>query len=153
MAWDFGAVALRILHIGAAILAAGAAFFQWRALHPTLAALAPEQRRPIREAVVARWRPVVFACIAILLVTGLINFVAYKIPAYKTHPLKGMYHGLLGVKILAALLSFHCATVLALPGAKGEKYRDRAGFWLTALVVSLAVVIVIAAVLNNFPAA
>src|SRR4029453_18245806 len=100
---------VHFLHVGAAILAAGGAFFQLFALHPTLSQLPPESRKPIREAIVSRWRPIVLASIVVLLITGLINFVAFKIPAYKLHPHKGLYHGLLGVKIIAALIAFHAA--------------------------------------------
>jgi uncharacterized membrane protein len=142
-----------VLHVFAAVLAAGGAFFQLFALHPALAQLPADSRRPIREAIAARWRMVVFISIAVLLVTGFANFLIFKVPEHSKHPHKGIYHGLLGLKILAALLSFHAATVLALPGSRGEKYRDQAGFWLKFLATCLTIVIVIAVVLNRFPRA
>jgi uncharacterized membrane protein len=149
---DIPATFLRVLHIGAAIVAAGGAFFQFVALHPTLATLPAEQRRPIREAVVDRWRGVVFAAIGLLLITGLVNFVVYKIPEYKPLPtnVKMVYHSLFGLKFLAALAAFHAATVLVLPGPKGERYRDNAGFWLKYLAVVLTLVVILGAAMRNF---
>lgn len=151
--FDIGAITIRILHITMAIAAAGGVFFQLIALHPALQPLDGAQRRAIRESIVSRWRIVVFSAIAILLVTGLVNFLMYKIPELRTHPMKGLYHGLFGLKFLLALLSFHGATVLVLPGAKGERYRDNAGFWLKYMSVLFVLIIVIAAVLRNFPSA
>ena len=149
---DIPATLLRILHIGSALLAAGGALFQFIALHPTLADLPAEQRKPIREAVVARWRAVVFAAIALLLISGLINFVAYKIPQYKPLPsnVKMVYHTLFGLHMLAGLLAFHAASVLVLPGAKGERYRDNAGFWLKYLAVIFTLIVILGAAMRNF---
>lgn len=151
--FDPGAITIRVLHILTAILAAGGVFFQLIALHPTLKSLDAEQRRPIREAIVARWRGVVFMSIFVLLVTGLLNFLLYKIPEMKPHPMKGLYHGLFGAKLLLALMVFHGASVMVLPGAKGERYRDRADFWLKYMAVLLVFIVVLGAVLRNFPAA
>lgn len=149
--WDLGWIALRALHITAATLAAGGAFFQRFALLPGLGAMESQVRREAREQVARRWRGIVFTAVGTLLLTGLISYVAYRIPQYHDHPKKGLYHGLLGVKILLALGAFHCATVLALPGAKGEAYRDRAGLWLNLLCAFLLLIIIIGAVLNGFP--
>ncbi len=151
---DVSGVVLRVLHTGSAALAAGGVVFQMAALHPTLGGLAPETRLPIRESVVARWRLIVFSVISILLVTGLINFVVYKMPEFQGASNAGLYHGLFGLKFLAALLAFHGATVLALPGKKGEAYREGAGFWLKYLAVLFAIIFVLGAVLRGItPAA
>ena len=71
----------RWLHIAAAIVALGGAFFSrvalMRAAAETLSAEAHEQ---LREAVRRRWAPLVHASIAILLVTGGYNFVVMALP-------------------------------------------------------------------------
>ncbi len=148
-ALDVGGVVLRVAHTGAAALAAGGVVFQMLALHPTLVGLPAETRLGIRESVVARWRITVFSVIGLLLVSGLINFVAYKLPEFRGAANAGLYHGLFGLKFLAALLAFHGATVLALPGKKGEAYRNGAAFWLRYLTVLFAVVFVLGAVLRG----
>lgn len=147
---DLLAIILRILHIGSAIIAAGAIFFQFLALHPALLTLPETERAALRAQMLPRWRPVVFVCILLLLATGLLNFVLYKVPEYRGTPHAGLYHGLLGVKILAALAVFHAAAVLVMPTSTGERYRARAGFWLTYLVVLLALIVVIGALLSRF---
>lgn len=148
---DALAVVIRVLHIGAGVIAAGAAFFQWYALHPALSKLSPEQRSAVRDPLLRRWFPLILTVIALLLLSGLLNFVAFKIPEYKEHPHKGVYHGLFGLKFLLALASFHFATVLALPGARGDRWRDKAHVWLAVQIALLSGVIVIGAVLRYFP--
>ncbi len=143
-------VLIRVLHVGAAIIAAGGVFFQWWALHPTLANCSESQRTEFRNAIVARWWPVVAAVIFVLLLSGLLNFVINKIPEYRDHASKGVYHGLFGLKFLAAMLAFHGAAVLALPGSRGERYRAKAAFWLQYLVVLFAIIITLGAILRNF---
>lgn len=148
--FDFTHAAIRLLHIGAAMLAVGGAVFQMTALHPALQTLEPDRRREFRESVAGRWSMIVFVCIGLLLVSGLYNFIAVKIPMLKEHPSKGLYHGLFGLKFLFALASFHAAAVLAMPGSRGEKYREKAGFWLKYLVITLALVFLVAILLASF---
>lgn len=138
---------IRFLHIAAAILAAGGALYQFFALHPALQSLDAEQRVRLREAVVDRWRPVVIACIVILLATGLINFGVYRMRAIGSE-YKMLYHMLFGVKTLAALAVFHASAVLILPGEKGRRYRDRAKFWLALIAAMLTIIIAAGAVMR-----
>lgn len=147
---EWMAVVIRVLHIGAAVAAAGAAFFQWRAVHPSLAVLAPEQRVAVRGEIARRWFPIVAVLIGLLLLTGLLNFLMFKIPEYKPHPQKGLYHGLFGLKFLLGLASFHFAAALSLPGPRGERWRENAGRWLGVLVVLMLAIIVLGAVLRHF---
>ena len=146
---DWLLVAIRFVHIAAAVIAGGAAFFQFFAVRPALAGVEESQRAAFRDALLRRWFPIVQAVIAALLITGLVNFLVYKIPFYKPHPLKGVYHGLLGVKIIAALLVFHTATVLALPGPRGDKWRANP-LWRNLQIGALALIVAIGAVLVNF---
>lgn len=147
---DYRHAVIHLFHIGAAMLAVGGAVFQLIALHPALQSVDAVQRRALRESIVQRWSTVVFVCIGVLLVSGLYNFIAVKIPMLRDNPDKGLYHGLFGLKFLLALAAFHAAAVLALPGPKGEKYRDKAGFWLKYLVVTLALTFVVAVLMGSF---
>lgn len=145
------AVIIRILHIGFAVVLAGGAVYQLFVLLPSLRDLEDDRRRELMEQAAARWRPWVFGAMAALLVSGLMNFLMFKVPIYRDHPQVAVYHGLFGLKFLIALASFHPLTVLALPGAKfQERYRDRAGLWLGLAVTAVTAVIIIAAVMSNF---
>jgi hypothetical protein len=148
---DVLAVVVRVMHIGVAIIAAGAVFFQFAVVHPAMRALEEAQRRALRGQIVQRWRPVILICMILLVLTGLVNFLAFKVPYYRGTTYAGAYHALFGLKLLAALLVFHPATLLVLPGEKYDRqYRDRAGFWLAYMLALLALVILLGAVLNNF---
>lgn len=147
--FDVTEVAIRIVHTGSAAMAAGAVAFQYFALHPTLRTLEEQQRVELRERLIGRWRGFVFTLIGLLLVTGLLTFVLYKLPALREKPVAGLYHGLFGLKFIAALAVFHAVTVLALPGNKGMAYRNRASFWLAWLVGLFVVVFVLGAVLKG----
>jgi hypothetical protein len=147
---DMLAPAIHILHVGFAAAMIGAVLFQWWALHPSLSSLPDEQRTALRTGVTARWRMVVFAAIVLLILTGLINFIAYKIPAYRDHPYKGIYHGLFGLKVLAALGVFHISACLAVPGRIGEKYRARADVWLGRLSGLMILIVIVGGVLFSF---
>lgn len=143
-------ILIRLVHILAAVAAGGAVLFQLLAVHPSLATLPEAERTRFRASVVDRWRPVAYLLMALLLITGLVTYVAYRIPEYKPHASKGVYHGLLGVKILLALAFFHAVTVLTLPGEKGDKYRASAGFWLRWMAALLLVIVALGAVLRYF---
>lgn len=58
------------LHILAAVIWVGGMFFAHQMLRPAAAALDPPQRLPLWQRVFARFFPVVWACIAALLVSG-----------------------------------------------------------------------------------
>lgn len=143
-------VLLRILHIAAGATAIGGVVFQAVALHPALKSLDEGPRAALRAGVVARWRGVVLAAIAVLLVSGLLTYMLYRIPEYRAHSMKGLYHGLLGLKILLGLLVFHPAALLVLPGGPGDRARAKAGLWLNVMLVELALIVILGAVLRNF---
>ncbi len=145
------AIVLRILHIGFAVILAGGVMYQLFVLLPAMREADTERRRHLMEAAAARWRPWLFGAMAALVISGLMNFLMFKVPTYRGHPQVAVYHGLFGLKFLIALASFHPLTVLALPGPRfQERYRDRAGLWLGIAVTAVTAVIVIAAVMNNF---
>lgn len=132
------AVILRWTHILAAVAAAGGTFFARLALLPSLEQLPESQRQTLHEAVRRRWMKVVMAAIALLLASGLYNFVviARSLP----EELKPFYHSVFGVKFLLALMIFFIASALVGRSKAFERMRQRARFWLTlnaALIVLL----------------
>jgi hypothetical protein len=145
-------VVIRVVHIGAGIAAGGALAYQLLALRPALAALPDVQRVELRGALAARWFPIVLVLLVLLLASGLANYLVFKIPLYRTHPDKGLYHALFGLKFLAALGVLHLATVLSMPGPRGDRWREKAGLWLCLALTLLVVVIVAGALLGNFAA-
>ena len=142
---------LRIAHIAAAVTLGGAVVFQLLAVQPVLRGLDDAQRTALAAGLARRWRGVLWTGMALLLVSGLLNFLLFKVPEYKTVPYKAVYHGLFGVKFLAALALFHAATMLSMPGPAFDRYRRRARGWLSYATVLLALIVVLAAVMRYLP--
>jgi len=132
----------RWLHILSAIAAVGGAIFMRLALLPSVSVLADDVRRALHEAVRSRWSKVVMAAIAFLILSGVYNLV--MIERNKTYPAadSGLYHGLLGVKLLLALAIFFIASALVGRSQGLAKIRQNARFWLS-LNVTLAVILVL----------
>jgi uncharacterized membrane protein len=149
-AMDYLAVVLRFIHIMAAMAAGGAILFHWLAVTPALKTTAGDMRSGIASAIANRWRGVVYTMILLLLATGLTTFLVYRVPYYREHPQKAIYHGVFGVKLLAALLLFHGATVLTLSGPKGEKYRAKAAGRLAFMAFLLVIIVAAGAKLRYF---
>lgn len=144
---DFVLLILRWLHIGAVVVAIGGAFFMRVALMPAArATLDDATHAKLREALRARWFIVVQTCIAILLVTGGINFVMLAMPP-KVEPMP--YHAIFGVKFLAAMGVFFIASVLVGRGEGMAKMRANRAIWLTVLLILAGLIIALSNVLNR----
>lgn len=97
------------LHITAAVTGVGAFIYVWRVLGPSLAEVPQETRGKLAAQLVARARPISFTVIAVLVITGLYNYLT----RIATRP--SSYHMILGIKILLALHVFTVAILLAVP--------------------------------------
>jgi uncharacterized membrane protein len=145
---DFVQLISRWLHITAAATAVGGAMFMKFALHPASETLATDERKQLREAVRARWAKVVHGAIAVLLATGLYNFIMMV----KTYDFQGtLYHPIFGTKFILALGIFGLAEMLVGRGKVAQKLRENAGKWLTILVVLFLVLLFLSSTLKNLP--
>ncbi|HEY8370439.1 MAG TPA: hypothetical protein VIM86_14100 [Thermodesulfobacteriota bacterium] len=99
------------LHLGAAVAAVGGVLYLRVVLLASLRAVPAEQRAIVLEAAGRRFHPILWASIAILIVTGLQN-VALGAAAHAANPL---YWRLLGLKVVLALVLFALALGLSLP--------------------------------------
>ncbi|MBL8880051.1 MAG: hypothetical protein JNG88_13100 [Phycisphaerales bacterium] len=143
-------VLIRIVHIFAAVMVGGAAFYQLIAVRPALLELDEASRQKAWHGIARRWFGMVITLLVVLLATGLYNFIAIRVPALRGKPSAGLYHALFGVKFLAVLAAFHAATVLSLPGARGDRWRARGGFWLPFLGLMITIAIVLGGLLTRF---
>jgi phosphatidylglycerophosphate synthase len=141
---------LRWLHILPAVIAGGATIYSAVALVPTFGALSDEARAILRERVASRWRPVVSICIALLLGSGLTNFLMFQSKLHHGQPL---YQGLFGVKFLAAMTVFFISSALVGRSAALQPMRDRMGFWIRVNAALVVLIVVISGILKNIPAA
>ena len=129
-------VVMRVVHIGSAIGLLGGTLFMLAALLPASGALDEEPRGSIRDLARRRFYRIAHPAILLLLISGGYNF-AIQLDAYaEAGPIT---HGLLGIKIILALIIF--AIVFA---QTFGMLRERPGRWL-AVNVSLGLLIIILA--------
>jgi uncharacterized membrane protein SirB2 len=141
---------LRWMHIVPAVVAGGATIFSRLALIPALSGLPEAERGPFRDAINGRWRVVVMICITLLLVSGITNFILYQAPAHKG---QALYHGLFGIKFLAALGVFFLGSALTGRSAALAPIRANARLYAGISAGLVLVILLISGVLRNIPPA
>lgn len=128
----------RIIHVLTAITLVGGSIFSLLVLLPAASGLDGQAHDGLAQRITARWKRFVHGGIALLLVSGFYNYFR----AMPDHKGDGLYHGLIGVKMLLALVVFFIAAALVGRSAKLQSMRDNRRFWLQ-LLVFLAVLIVV----------
>ncbi|MEO2016547.1 MAG: hypothetical protein ABGZ53_19490 [Fuerstiella sp.] len=123
----------RWAHVGTAIVLVGGTAFFRLAVMPALEGDSSELLGRIRD----RWKKVVHLGILIFLVSGIYNYVS-MIPKHKGD---GLYHALLGVKMILAMFVFFIASALVGGKPGTQKFRDDAKKW-TGIMLMVAAVIV-----------
>jgi uncharacterized membrane protein len=137
---------LRWMHILAAIAAGGGTIFARLAALPAIEeTLGPDQRQSLHAAIRTRWSKVVSASIALLLISGLVNFMN----TVRLYDLPKLYHPLFGIKFLLALAVFFIASALAGRSAMAERFRRDARKWLSINAVLIVLIVLISGVLRT----
>jgi uncharacterized membrane protein len=129
----------RIVHVATAIAITGGTVFMTFVLLPVAGQLSEEEHQKLRTALQHRWKRWVHVGILFFLVTGLYNFIR----ALPDHRGDGLYHGLVGTKILLALVVFFIASALVGRSAAFEKMRSERQRWLRILVFLAAAIVAI----------
>ncbi|MEQ9406857.1 MAG: hypothetical protein RIK87_03990 [Fuerstiella sp.] len=123
----------RWAHVGTAIVLVGGTTFFRFAVVPSLEPESGELLERIR----GRWKKFVHGGIALFLISGIYNYMT-MIPRHKGD---GLYHGLVGTKILLALLVFFLASALVGNKAGTQKFRDNARKWTGIMLLISAVIV------------
>ena len=148
MTIDWLGLALRLMHILAALTAAGGSIFIWLALLPAVKDLPDGIRQDFHAKVRKRWAPMVGACILFLLVSGLVNFILINRNILKGYDVS-LYHALFGVKFLLALAVFFIASALAGRSPSTQSMRDNASFWAGLNVLFLVVIVTASSIMRG----
>lgn len=127
----------RVLHVFVAIALLGGSVFTLFVLIPSAKKLEDASHKTLAESVQGYWKRFVHGGVALLLLTGLYNYVR----AAAQHSGDSLYHALLGTKMILSLLVFFLAAALVGRSSKLQFIRDQRGKWLR-IVVLLGVVIV-----------
>ncbi|MBX3421318.1 MAG: hypothetical protein KF752_07150 [Pirellulaceae bacterium] len=129
----------RVVHIATAIVLLGGSSYVLLVLMPELQQREAAERTQWLEKLRSRWQPIVHAGIGLMLLSGFYNYFR-AMPLHKGH---GLYHALIGTKILLAVVVFFLASVLVGRSARFETMRRDATRWLKIVcLLGLAIVIV-----------
>lgn len=130
----------RVVHVGTAITLVGGSVFMAFALMPAAAAkLSDEEHDRLREGVLGRWKKFVGPGIGLFLISGFYNYMR-MIPLHKGD---GLYHGLVGTKIILAFAIFFIASALVGKSKGLEGMRQNRAKWLKVLILLAATIVCI----------
>ena len=127
----------RLVHVLTAITLVGGSLFSLWVLLPSVAKLDEGSRAGLIEGISSRWRRFVHGGVALFLISGFYNYFR----AMPLHKGDGLYHMLVGTKMVLALGVFFIAAALVGRSPRLAGIRENRRWWLTILV-SLSVLIV-----------
>ncbi|TWU15689.1 hypothetical protein [Allorhodopirellula heiligendammensis] len=134
----------RIVHVATAITLVGGSVFTLFVLLPSIKALSDDARQQLAVAINGRWKRFIHGGILLFLLSGFYNYFR-AMPAHKGD---GLYHGLLGTKILLAFAVFFFASVLVGRSAGTEGMRANRKKWLSVIVILAALIVSISGFLK-----
>ena len=127
------AVLSRWIHVGTAIVLVGGTSFMKLVVAPSLQGQSPELMAAIR----GRWKKFIHAGIALFVITGFFNYFR----AMPDHKGDGLYHGMIGTKIILAFVVFFFASVLVGRSPGTQKIRDNSGKWMAVVLLLSALIV------------
>lgn len=145
---DVLTLVMRWIHISAAIVAGGGAFFIRFALLPAQQTLSDEQRQTLHAGLRARWSKVVMFAIACLLISGLVNigFIEAKTTAPKDY---SWYRPVFASKFLLAMGVFMLASMLVGRSSAAQKIRQNLATWLNVYLALVLATVMLSGVLSK----
>lgn len=129
----------RVVHVGTAITLVGGSLFTVFVLMPSAKELKEDAHQQLAASVGSRWKRFVHIGVLLFLVSGLYNYFR-AIPSHKGD---GLYHALVGTKMILALGVFFLAAALVGKSEKLQSIRDNRGKWLKVLVLLAAIIVCI----------
>lgn len=132
-------VVSRVLHVWTAIALVGGSLFTLMVLMPAARTLADYAQGQLAEGITRRWKRFVHLGIALFLLTGFYNYFR----AMPLHRGDGMYHALIGSKMLLALGVFFLASAMVGRSEKMAWVRNNPRLSLALLVLLATIVVAI----------
>ncbi|MEM9644050.1 MAG: hypothetical protein AAF989_03560 [Planctomycetota bacterium] len=142
------AVVSRIVHVATAIVLVGGSSFMLMVLMPAAKQIPEDVHATLRDAITGRWKKFVHIGVLLFLITGFYNYLR-AIPLHKGD---GLYHILIGTKVLLAFGVFFLAAALVGRSPGLQKIRDNRAKWLRVLVLLAAVIVGLAGYAKVRPA-
>lgn len=138
-------VLFRVVHVATAILVLGGSIFMRFVLMPAAAELPDAEHNALRERVMGRWKKLVMIGIGLFLISGFYNYLVVTMPKHKG---QGLYHGLVGTKIILAFIVFFLASALTGRAKAFEGIRNDSKKWLLITIVLALIVVAISGYLK-----
>lgn len=132
-------VVSRVLHVWTAIALVGGSLFTLMVLMPAARTLADYAQGQLAEGITRRWKRFVHLGIALFLLTGFYNYFR----AMPLHRGDGLYHALIGSKMLLALGVFFLASAMVGRSEKMAWVRNNPRLSLALLVLLATIVVAI----------
>lgn len=132
-------VVSRVVHIATAITLVGGSVFTLLVLMPSAKTLEDSVHQSFLASIIGRWKRFVHGGVALFLVSGFYNYFR-AIPHHKGD---GLYHALVGTKMILALVVFFLAAAMVGRSEKLAFIRGNRKFYLTMLVCLAAVIVTI----------
>ncbi|MCA9133522.1 MAG: hypothetical protein KDA45_10225 [Planctomycetales bacterium] len=129
----------RAVHVSTAIALIGGSVFMLLVLLPAAKLLSTEAHNTLAAAIGGRWKWFVHVGVLLFLVSGLYNYMR----AIPLHRGDGLYHALVGSKMLLALGVFFIAEALVGRSEKLAALRQNRGKWLTILLILASGIVLI----------
>lgn len=140
----------RFLHVGTAIVLLGGSVFMRFALIPAAkAALDEAHHLALRDQVIARWRKFVHIGAGLLVITGGFNYA--RVIIEKTHAGDGLYHALVGTKMILGLALLALASVLVGRSHGAQKMREQAATWLLRIILLGGIIVAMSSLAKQLP--
>ena len=142
----------RWVHVGTAIVVLGGSVFMRFVLMPAAQPLPEAEHNALRDRLLSRWKLWVMVGIALFLASGFYNYLAVGVRRLEDNPQladkKGLYHGLMGVKIILSVAVFFLSSALVGRSPALEGFRRDRRKWRGITVLLAALVVAIAGALK-----
>ena len=142
-------VVSRIVHIATAITLVGGSVFTLLVLMPSAATLDEANHQSFLTSITGRWKKFVHGGVLLFLLSGFYNYIR----AIPNHRGDGLYHALIGTKMILAMAVFFLAAALVGRSEKLAFIRNKRKTYLTLLVLIAVVIVSISGFVKIRPSA
>ena len=132
----------RWIHVGTVIVLVSGSVFLRFVLLPAASQLSEDQHNRLRDLVMNKWRKFVGIAIGLLLLSGFYNYIFVTAPLHKGDG-HGLYHGLLGTKMILAFVLFFLISALTGRSKRFEAIRDNSTRWLSVAILLATIIVAI----------
>jgi uncharacterized membrane protein len=137
----------RVVHVATAIVLLGGSVYSLFVVRPVLASQSEDNRKALASQLIKGWKRFVHGGILLFLASGFYNYFR----AMPDHKGDGLYHALVGIKILVGLVIFFTASALVGRSSSLQVFRHPNGWALKMICILGFIVVMISGYLKVKP--